>query len=383
VWLLHKDLYGLKQAGHDWYQTIRATLLSLGWTVCTVDPCVFVLSSTQSPLYLVLYVDDLAICAPTEALATAALKALFAIHPGKMLGHLHFLLGIQIRRTGDQLYMDQHAAINRFLSSMDLPPTPVTTPTIIRQKLLASLSQAPSDVILKYQAAIGSLLYISRNTRPDLSFLVGLLGRFASNPDSSHVDALTYASRYLKSTLKHCIKFEKSDLTLIGYSDADWASDLNDRRSTTGYCIYLGKNLISWSSRKQKSVALSTMEAEFVALSETAKEIKWIQSLLEDLGFSIPTPIIYCDNEAALALSSNPTSFQRAKHIDIKYFYLRDLVQSKSIVLKKVSSELNTADIFTKALAGPVYNRHCNSLCLSEDPSFTQSSVRGSVGKGS
>jgi hypothetical protein len=373
-YLLKKDLYGLKQAGHDWFHCFKKGIESLGWIQNAMDTCFFTKISGKHTQYLIVYVDDITIFAPTKDDTKQSLDKIFKLFPGKDLGTINYLLGVEVRETNGNLLLSQTALLERMITKF-LPSelNPVSTPLPVRSKLLISESEASEEETRLYQQIVGSLLHVSRHTRPDISFATGLLGRFASNPNSSHFEAAYHVLRYLKGTTEKGLTVSSGDIVLKGYSDADWASDLNDRKSTLGFAIYIGKNLVSWGSKKQKSVALSTMEAELVGVAEATKEMLWLKQLLESVYCNIPKPILFCDNQAAITISKHPVDFQRSKHIDIKYFFVRNLISEGVIVLEKVSSVNNTADIFTKRLGKELHHAHCKSLTLLDV------SIKGSV----
>ena len=205
--------------------------------------------------------------------------------------------------------------------------------------------------VRKYREAVGSLIYLSVCTRPDLSFVVSKLSQYFSEPTDEQWVTVKHVLRYLKGTIDKELCYTKCDtLGLQAYSDADWAAD-NDRRSTTGYCVSLTKDgtLVSWKTKKQPTVALSTCEAEYMALVATVQECLYLKQLLEGLDKQkYPLPKVFEDNQGTIALAKNPVSRQRCKHIDIKYHFIRSTVNDGHIVLEYCPTEEMVADVMTK-----------------------------------
>ena len=202
-----------------------------------------------------------------------------------------------------------------------------------------------------YRGMIGSLLYLTAS-RPDIMFSVCLCARYQSNPKESHLNAVKRILRYLNGTQTLGLWYSKdSQIDLLGYSDADFAGCKLDRKSTSGTCQFLGVNLISWFSKKQNSVALSTAEAEYIAAGSCCAQILWIKQQLEDFGIKLNETPIKCDNTSAINLSKNPIQHSRSKHIEIRHHFIREHVQNKNIILEYVCTENQLADIFTKALS--------------------------------
>ncbi|XP_031258421.1 secreted RxLR effector protein 161-like [Pistacia vera] len=210
----------------------------------------------------------------------------------------------------------------------------------------------PFDQPSLYRSLIGGLQYLTLS-RPDLAFAVNRLTQVLQHPTTNHWTACKRVLRYIKGTIQHGLFFKKQQhFQLEGYANADWATDLGDRRSTIGYSIFLRGNLVQWCSRKQKVVALSSTEAKYRALSEAATELVWIHNLFQEHGITINSvPTLWCDNMSAGALSSNPMFHARTKHIEIDVHYVRELAAEKSLSVQYVPSEYQVADVLTKALA--------------------------------
>lgn len=205
-----------------------------------------------------------------------------------------------------------------------------------------------------YREAIGSLLFLCSVSRPDISFAVNVLSRYVNNPSQQHVNAVKRVIRYLIDTRDYFIRYGDSN-DFIGYSDSDFASDLDTRKSTTGYIFLMNGGPITWCSQKQKTIALSTTEAEFVAACESAKEILWLKQLLLELGENYKCITLCVDNQSAIKLINNPAYHKRTKHIDVKYNFIREKVELGIIKIQYVSSKNQLADILTKALPAQVF----------------------------
>jgi len=215
-----------------------------------------------------------------------------------------------------------------------------------------------ADISL-YQQIIGSLMYLVIGTRPDLAFAISLLSQFSSKPTVEHLGAAKRILRYIKGTRDHTLTYKCSSqpLNLASFTDADYGSNRDDRKSTSGYIFQLAMNTICWRSRKQKCVATSTVEAEYLALSFTSKQQLWLQSALKELGFSAIPSALSTDNEGTVDLVHNPRISDHSKHIDIAYHHVRDLVETGKLTVLHVPGADNLADICTKALPGPRFRQ--------------------------
>ena len=213
-------------------------------------------------------------------------------------------------------------------------------------------------VCVPYANAIGILMYAMMCTQPDICYAVRLVSRFQSNLGLSHWKAVKMILRYLKGIADYILCYQGSDLHIIGYSDADWDSDLNERKSTSGYAFLLNNGAITWSSKKQPCIALSTMKAEYVACLAVVQEAVWLRRFFKNLKVvkDASDPVtIHCDSMAALAYAKDSKYHGRTKHIDIRYHYIRDMVAHNKVVLKHISTSLMIADTFTKPIGSDVF----------------------------
>ncbi|CAK1590667.1 unnamed protein product [Parnassius mnemosyne] len=225
--------------------------------------------------------------------------------------------------------------------------TPTSTPA--DANVILTKNEDENIINFPYRELIGSLLFLCSISRPDISFSVNVLSRYVNNPSQQHVNAVKRIVRYLINTKDLCIKYGESD-GLIGYSDSDYASDVDTRKSTTGYIFMMNGGPITWSSQKQKTIALSTTEAEFVAACEAAKEMIWLRQLMLDLGKNCKCVTMFIDNQSAINLINNSVYHKRTKHINVKYYFIREKVELGMIKINYVPSKDQLADILTKAL---------------------------------
>lgn len=227
----------------------------------------------------------------------------------------------------------------------------ISTPMAFNEKLRKDDGGEKIDAKM-YRSLVGSLIYLT-NTRPDLMHPVSIISRFMNEPRKSHFAAAKRILRYLQGTKNHGIKYEKENgAKLVGYTDSDWAGCLDDRKSTSGYIFCLGSNVISWSSNKQDTVALSSTEAEYIAANECACEAVWLRRILKDLQLEQEEPTrIYCDNMSAISLSRNSVFHNRTKHIELRFHKIREWVSKGEICLRFINTYDQPADVLTKSVS--------------------------------
>lgn len=205
---------------------------------------------------------------------------------------------------------------------------------------------------IPYSSVVGSVMYAMVGTRPDVAYALGLVSRFMSKPGSVHWEALKWLLRYLRGSADLNLIYSKSDanLRVQGYTDSDFAGDLDRQRSTSGYVFTVGGNTVSWRSSIQPVVALSTTEAEYIALSEAIKEAIWIKGLLYEMGFEQQKVSVWCDSQSAVSLSKNKVFHERTKHMAVKYSFVKDIVEEGEIEVLKIHTSRNPADMLTKCI---------------------------------
>ncbi|KAF2347387.1 Reverse transcriptase RNA-dependent DNA polymerase [Trinorchestia longiramus] len=282
----------------------------------------------------------------------------------KDLGKLSYFLGVSVMQTKNEVFLELSAYTKALLSRFGMDNAhSVATPVDVNADLVTTLDEVEECDKDLYQSAVGSLLYLSTRMRPDITFAVNNVAEYCSKPLKNHWTGVKRLFRYLKGTSELGILYSNCSDKCVGYSDADWAGDKSDRKSTSGYCFTLSNSVITWRSVKQSCVALLTAEAEYVALADAAHEAIWLKQLLDNLEFKTGGPMVVNeDNQSAICLAQNPKYHGRSKHIDIKFHYVRDLVRNKEIDLLYCPSNDMLADIFTKGLSAEKFSRLISKL---------------------
>uniref|UniRef100_A0A2N9HLD4 Integrase catalytic domain-containing protein n=1 Tax=Fagus sylvatica TaxID=28930 RepID=A0A2N9HLD4_FAGSY len=347
---LHKSIYGLKQAPRAWFESFTTQLLHLGFIASTADSSLFIYHQHNVIAYLLLYVDDIVLTSNSTPFLDGLILQLRKVFDIKDLGPLHYFLGLQVSRTTDALHVTQTKYASDLLVKHQMVDSkPAKTPCSPNTRLSIHEGDLLSDPH-GYRSLVGALHYLTF-TRPDISFAVHQVCQYMAAPTTTHLSAAKRILRYIKGTLFHGIAFTPGPLTLSVYSDADWAGDPDDRRSTSGLLVYLGSNPITWSAKKQATVSRSSTESEYRALASASAEVCWLRTLLKDLGIYLSQPpILWCDNVSALAIASNPVFHARTKHIEVDFHFIRERVLRKDLVVKFVSTIDQLANIFTKSL---------------------------------
>ena len=365
VCLLRRSLYGLKQAPRAWNTRFATVARQIGFKQSISDPSLFVLKRGSHLAYLLLYVDDIALTASSTSLLDTIVQSLNKEFEMTDLGQLHHFLGITFTRSTSGLFLHQRSYASDIIARAGMSNCkPCLTPVDTQGKLSDDAGPPVEDPTL-YRSLAGALQYLTF-TRPDISFAVQQICLFMHDPRESHFNALRRIIRYLQGTLTLGLHFYKSSATsLIAYTDADWAGCPSTRRSTSGFCIFFGDNLISWSSKRQPTVSRSSAEAEYKGVANAVSEATWLRNLL--LGLHVPmtrATLVYCDNISAVYLSSNPVKHQRTKHIEIDIHFVREKVALGHIRVLHVPSAHQYADIFTKGLPSPLFLDFRSSLSI-------------------
>jgi hypothetical protein len=290
----------------------------------------------------------------------------------KDLGPLSYFLGISVTRHSGGLFLSQKKYAKEIIeragmSSSNPSPTPVDT----KAKLSIS-SGNPYHDPTEYRSLAGALQYLTF-TRPDISYAVQQICLFMHDPRTQHMSALKRIIRYIKGTIEFGLHLYLSSVhKLISYTDADWGGCPDTRRSTSGYCVYLGDNLISWSAKRQPTLSRSSAEAEYRGVANVVSESCWIRNLLLELHCPIPkATLVYCDNVSAVYLSGNPVQHQRTKHIEMDIHFVREKVARGQVRVLHVPSRYQIVDIFTKGLPLQLFDDFRNSLNIRPPPVST------------
>ncbi|XP_050144052.1 uncharacterized mitochondrial protein AtMg00810-like [Malus sylvestris] len=346
-------------AGLDYYETfspvVKPTTVRLmfslaatyGWKLKQLDvknaflhdSSLFIKHDGTSIVVLLLYVDDIILTGDSDEGVHSVIQQLTTEFDMKDLGLLQYFLGLEIEYHSQGLFVHQSKYVKDLLHKTAMSDCKsCVTPSYPNHKLLKHSSPPYKDPTT-YRSIVGALQYLTF-TRPDIAYSVNQVCQFMQAPLESHFVAVKRILRYLKGTLGWGICFRYGSLDLKAYTDADWAGDPNNRRSTTGFVIFLGQNPIFWSSKKQHTVSRSSTEAEYRAMATTTAEVVWLQQLLKDLHISSSiSPILHCDNISAMALAINPVLHSKAKHIEIDCHFVRERVQQGTITLQYVASE--------------------------------------------
>ncbi|XP_021317078.1 uncharacterized protein LOC110435636, partial [Sorghum bicolor] len=364
---LDKALYGLKQAPRAWYAQLCSKLIRLGFTPSRGDTSLFYYQKGQVQMFVLVYVDDIIVASSSPAATRALLLDLEKDFALKDLGDLHYFLGIEVKRGDDGLVLSQHRYAADVVKRANMGNCrPVDTPISSSEKLsITDGTSLDEEDSTRYRSIVGALQYLTL-TRPDLSFAVNKVCQFLHAPTTTHWTAIKRILRYVKGTLTMGLKIRKSSSTLVSaFSDADWAGCVDDRRSTGGFAVFFGPNLISWSARKQPTVSRSSTEAEYKALANATAEMMWIQRLLTELGIShVPVARLWCDNIGATYLSANPVFHARTKHIEIDFHFVRERVAQKLLDIRFIATGDQLADGFTKPITASKLNQFRANLNL-------------------
>ena len=309
---------------------------------------------------IAVYVDDIILGGSDENTIDDVKKIIADEFDVTDMGLLHHFLGVKVVQNwiSQSTWIGQPNYTKDVLIKFQMAESkPVDTPMEVGLKLTRKVNDEEGYDKKIYQSAVGSLLYLSTRTRPDIAFAVSCVSRYCSEPTKAHWCAVKRILRYLNGTINYglCYTCRNVEQTaVIGFSDADWAGDVSDRKSTSGYVFLISGSAVSWRSKKQSCVALSTAEAEYMALASATQEAVWLRQLLTCInpqinGLKIPTRI-YEDNQSTICMAKNHQFHGRSKHIDIKFHYVREQVSFGSIELKYCRSEDMTADLLTKSL---------------------------------
>ena len=358
VYKLNKALYGLRQAPRAWYSRIEGYFVREGFRKCYCEHTLFVKEEGGSILVVSLYVDDLIYTSDSQPMLEAfkmSMKEEFAMTD---LGKMKYFLGVEVIQDEVGIFINQKKYAIETLKKYGLEDcNSVRNPMVPGNKLTREGSGEAVDPTM-YKQLVGSLRYLTA-TRPDLIYSVNIVSRYMENPRESHMLAVKRILRYVQGTLGYGIQYRRDgEEELVGFVDSDYAGDEDDRKSTSGYTFMIGGGAVSWSSKKQPIVTLSTTEAEYVSAANGATQAIWLRNVLEEIGFNQKSStVLFCDNSSAIKLSKNPVLHGRSKHIHVRYHFLRELVNEGVIALEYCSTKEQLSDIMTKPVKLEVFER--------------------------
>ncbi|XRB13462.1 retrovirus-related Pol polyprotein [Pseudoscourfieldia marina] len=359
---LLKSLYGLKQAGRNWYLDLKDYLVELGFKPGEVDIGMYSAAvGTENEIWILVYVDDIIFASKNEQT-----KDIFAGHLRKKYritepAQLTWALGMKVSFAADGIILTQDLYVSKILERFGFTSAAksATTP-LAHGTTLTRADEEDAEARHLAQQFVGAILYAAVISRPDLSSTVRAMSHVMSKPPSNFEACKKHVLRYLSGTINRGIKYNTNSnipLKLIGYCDASWGDNHENRRSTSGYIFFLNGGPISWASYLQTTVALSTVESEVMALTEAIKEAIYIRRLLESLGAAQEGPtIIYTDSTGAEALVDHPTSHRRTKHIEIRREFIKYHIEHETVKIERVSTKDQLADILTKPLRQDIHN---------------------------
>ena len=353
VYKLSKALYGLKQAPRAWNVKLDNCLKKLGFKKCASEAAVYTRGVGKTRLILGVYVDDLIVTGGDPDEIATFKRQMTSEFEMSDLGLLSFYLGIEVKQESDCITIKQTSYAKKVLSRFGMTDCNPTKVPINPGTVLHDDKQGVAVDATEYRRIVGCLRYLL-HTRLDLAFSVGIASRFMERPTVLHQNAIKQILRYVQGTLNYGLVYtrEEKEEILTGYSDSDHGGDRDHRRSTGGMAFYLNGGLITWCSHKEKTVALSSCEAEFMAATAAAMQAMWLRSLLSELTRKkLQCVVIKVDNKSAIELMKNPVFHGRSKHIDIKFHYIRECVDRGQIAVKWIGTLEQKADSLTKAMA--------------------------------
>ena len=357
---LHKSLYGLKQAPREWYKELARVLKCMGFVPCKADPGLFSLDKGLAErglyagtVYILVYVDDMLIaacCSEDVKRVKDGFKEVgkFELHD---LSEPEVFLGWEISRDRSKgtISLSQQRAVKGLLEQYKMEDCKPYKRPLNAVNDLTEGDNTPLDQSRHtYRQLVGSVLYLSMCTRPDIAQAVGALSRFCSDPCESHWTAAKALLRYLRGTLSHKLVLGGGAPGIVGYTDADFAGERIQYRSTSGHVFLLNGGAVSWLSKLQETIATSTSESEYMACFMAVKEAVWLRQLLDEFGVPHKPVPIYSDSQAAMSIAANPVESQRTKHFGVKYHYVREKVLTREVTLTYLHTGAMLADMFTK-----------------------------------
>jgi len=364
---LHKSLYGLKQASRAWFTKLKNFILSLSFVNSCSDSSLFIYINKSILIYFLVYEDDLLITGNSSSFIRQVIDSLSKRFSIKDLSHLHYFLGVEVIPTTHGIFLSQQKYIRDLLAKFKMEGIKdCVTPLSCTTRLMLN-DGSPKVDASQYRSLIGGMQYLSL-TRPDMAYAINKLAQYMHSPSQTHWTAAKRLLRYLKHTLTYGLFIRRSQpLSLTAFSDADWPGNCDDCTSVSAFVIFLGGNPVSWCSKKQRTVARSSTEAEYHSVASAAAEITWLTNLLQELHVSLPKPPrLMCDNIGATDLCVNPVFHSRMKHLALDFHFVREKVSNGSLQIAHVSTHNQLADVLTKPLAKPRFTHLRSKIGVSD-----------------
>lgn len=358
VWKLHKALYGLKQAPRAWHESLTSVLVRDGYRKAMGDSSLYILDGADGTTYVLIYVDDILVASVQVELVARAKALLASQFTVKDMGEVSYFLGMQVKMVRDsegvlqQVKLTNNKLIGEVISDFSLTDCAPKAIPLDRSWRLSADEGEPLPEGNRYRELLGKILYLANTVRPDISFVAGVLSRFAAKPTTHHWRAGLGVLKYLVGTQDLGLVWERMEESgrVVGYVDSDFAGDVSTRKSTSGGVFLSGTAAVSWISKLQQLAALSTVESEFISMCSGVQEALWLEKIASDFDHHLGALVLFSDNTGALVnIRGNPSS-QRTKHIGVRYQRMRDEILDGSIDPQYVHTDDNIADMFTKAL---------------------------------
>ena len=363
---LNKSLYGLKQSARLWSEKLGAVLTKMGFERTYSDSSLYIFERDGFWVIVPIFVDDITLASASQAALDTFVEDLAKHFKLRDLGPTSFLLGIEITRDRPKrtIFLSQRQYILNKLEEFGMADChPVGTPmapgsSLSKEECPKTPEEMKEMENIPYMNAVGSIMYLATTTRPDIAYAAGVLARFNSNPGMTHWKAVKHLFHYLKGTTDMKLVYKPDPSVhdhFVAYSDADHGGNKDNGKSTTGYMVKMGSGAVCWSSKLQPIVTLSTTEVEYVAAVAAGKEICWMRNLLGELGYkpSLQPSKLFVDNQSCMTVAKNPEHHGRMKHLDLAFYWLRDMVEQKMMMPHYLQTTEMPADLLTKALTKP------------------------------
>ncbi|KAJ0940684.1 putative RNA-directed DNA polymerase [Helianthus annuus] len=368
---LKKSLYGLKQAPRMWNEKLVKVLIDFGFVQSMCDYSMFVKNNNNTVVILLVYVDDIVLTGNSLDEITKVKKALKSNFLIKDLGELKYFLGIEVIKDKNGICLSQRKYCMELLSEYGMLGCKPSNCPIEQNHVVANICKEKHQLLLNvtfYQKLVGKLIYLS-HTRPDIAYGVHFLSQHMHSPTVGHLEIAYKLLRYLKKSPGKGIMFKRNiSFDMQAYADSDWGKSVTEsRKSVTGFCVFLGNNLVSWKSKKQSTVSRSSAEAEYRALCAVACEVLWLINILSELSVNVNLPVcLFCDSSAALSIAANPVFHDRTKHFELDLFFLREKISKGILKPVGINSEDQIADVFTKGMLATQHDFLCEKLNMQD-----------------